>query len=637
MEDPRRAYYPKSPRYIDYPDDQIDPNLFQINEISRLKPIIEKYFQIYDIQWNEKTVKFHITYYKDNFENNFENLRMSLRVQGFLPKIAFENGEHIIYIIHSPPIKERKIMVNVILFILTIFTTTWAGAILWYGRINVSDSAINIIDPIFNAECALFGFLSFALPLMVILGTHETAHYLAAKRHNIDASLPYFIPLPPPFILGTMGAFISMREPISNKKALMDIGAAGPIAGFLVSLPILVIGFTLETLYPVTLTEISSNVFVFNEPLLFTGIRFFFPASPENSLMHPTAFAGWVGLFVTALNLIPGGQLDGGHIARALLGNKAKYLSFIVILVLFLLSFITGFYLWVFFAFLIMILGTSHPPPLNDISSLGKKRQVVGAFCMAMLLLCIHYAPISELDVPSYELEFELENAEQTILIGGTVTYELKVINVGDEPGDVTIYSPEINYSNSNSTSWQSNIQVLSSRNRPIQETDKFELKNDDHFLLRLIISASNNATYQETVTHDITIKISGMNSLTKIQTFTTRVGSLDINYTLDSVKPIPPGYGGRVKLHVKNLRNQNDTIDFNINFTPPNNNIGWNASITPNTLQLGPLGHGYINISLETPYSARPGTRVLIELRGISRTEPKSIDTVSINFEINR
>ncbi|MCK5562259.1 MAG: site-2 protease family protein, partial [Thermoplasmata archaeon] len=311
--------------------DEFKSEILEPENIETIKKIITQYFRVYDTRWSERMAAFYFSLDMDpdKLESSFEDLRVNLKTQGFIPRLARESGEHIIYVVRGPKIKKRNIWINILLIIATLFTTTWAGSLLWFGRTTVLENEFDIITPLLNPGVVLFGFLSFALPLMLILGTHETAHYLAAKRHNIDASLPYFIPLPPPFILGTMGAFISMREPISNKKALLDIGAAGPIAGFLVSVPIVIIGFLLESMYPVTITELPSNVFVFNEPLLFAGLRMLFPGS-ENSIMHPTAFAGWVGLFVTALNLLPGGQLDGGHIARALFGNSARYISLFV-------------------------------------------------------------------------------------------------------------------------------------------------------------------------------------------------------------------------------------------------------------------------------------------------------------------
>jgi membrane-associated protease RseP (regulator of RpoE activity) len=225
----------------------------------------------------------------------------------------------------------------------------------------------------------------------------------------------------------------------------------------------LIIGFFLESLNPVTISEVSSELYVFNEPLLFAGLRYFFPA-PENGMLHPTVFAGWVGLFVTALNLIPGGQLDGGHIARALFGENARYMSYFVIMVLFSLSILTSSFLWIFFILIILLSGTSHPPPLNDISPLGYKRRAIGAFCIAMLLLCIHYAPISIISPPEHELDFECDNSNQVVELNGTAEYSVKVIYNGEEDGKIE-FSYYSNSSKSNLSDWFTEIELLDSNN----------------------------------------------------------------------------------------------------------------------------------------------------------------------------
>lgn len=622
----------------DLDDYQDDLGMIHREDIDRLKKIISEYFRVYDIRWNEKTGAFYFNLNKDNLEENFEKFRLKIKDLGFIPRIAEERGESIIYVVPRPIMKKRSIWINVFLLGLTLITTTWAGAILWFGRTHPGYDFNywweGYVLPLVTTESLIFGFLSFALPLMIILGTHETAHYLMAKKHNIDASLPYFIPVPPPFILGTMGAFISMREPISNKKSLLDIGAAGPIAGFLVSIPILIVGFFLETMNPVAITEVSSEVVLFNEPLLFAGLRYFFP-TPDNNLLHPTVFAGWVGLFVTALNLIPGGQLDGGHIARALLGGKAKYLSYIVIFVLFLLSFLTPFLLWIFFIFIILFTGTSHPPPLNDISPLGIKRKTIGASCMVMLLLCIHYAPMVLVTVPDYNLEFEIDDSEKVVTIGGSVLYIIKVNNIGDDAENIKFQEPETNFTNSNPNNWNITWELLNSKNRSIKVNNKIKLKENNHFIIKFKVKASENVHLQETISHNITVTISGLRSYSNTLILTTRVGTFDMSYNKEKLKPIPSGYSGRARVWVKNLINKNDTIDFVIDYTPPNNNSEWNVSIAPTFLQLNPNGIDKLDLWLSTPLSAVPATLIEVKLTGISQLNQNVTEIIIVLFEI--
>jgi membrane-associated protease RseP (regulator of RpoE activity) len=214
-------------------------------------------------------------------------------------------------------------------------------------------------------------------------------HYYASKKHHVDASLPYFIPLPPPFLLGTFGALISTREPIPDRKALLDIGIAGPLCGFFVAIPISLIGFFLMQQQPFIPTSVGANMILL-PPLLLQWMGSLFTI-PENAIIHPTLFAGWVGIFLTAVNLLPAGQLDGGHIARAILKEKHKYISWIVVFVLAGLSFFyTG---WLMFAIIILLfIGTQHQPPLNEITRLDMKRKLLGLIILIIFILS--FAPI---------------------------------------------------------------------------------------------------------------------------------------------------------------------------------------------------------------------------------------------------
>jgi len=170
--------------------------------------------------------------------------------------------------------------------------------------------------------------LAFAATLMAILMVHEMGHYIAARVHRIDASLPYFIPLPPQFSLGTLGAVIRMRRPIDDRNRLIDVGAAGPLAGLVVAIPLLIIGLSLSEIS----TAPTGGVIEGNS-LAYIGLKFvvagrYLPAADGTDvLLHPMAFAAWVGLLITMINLIPIGQLDGGHVARAFLGNRHERFS----------------------------------------------------------------------------------------------------------------------------------------------------------------------------------------------------------------------------------------------------------------------------------------------------------------------
>ena len=353
-------------------------------DIELLQREVGQRFPFYDMRSNINTVAFFCRIDEETLDEKFESLRLVLSPKGYSPFLRYEHGEYILYIVKKPGGKKRKsVWINIILLAATIFTTTLAGALQWIDIYQ--GDWMNMVSPSYLWD----GFIFFSVPLMLILGVHEMGHYYASKKHHVDASLPYFIPLPPPFILGTFGALISTREPIPNRKALLDIGIAGPLCGFLVAIPISLIGFFLMQQHPFILPSTGANM-VLLPPLLLQGMGNLF-SIPANAFIHPTLFAGWVGIFLTAVNLLPAGQLDGGHIARAVLKEKHKYMSWGVVFLLVGLSFFyTG---WLMFAIILLLLiGTQHQPPLNEITPLDTKRKLL---CVVILIIFIlSFAPI---------------------------------------------------------------------------------------------------------------------------------------------------------------------------------------------------------------------------------------------------
>lgn len=266
-------------------------------------------------------------------------------------------------------------LLHLILFVATFISTLAAGAF-WAG-----------ID-LFKEPHRIFEGFPFAGTLMVILLVHELSHYRAANRHGTKATLPYFIPVPMAF--GTLGAFIKMKSPIITRKALIDIGASGPIAGFVVSVIACVAGLHLSRVIPLTGTE---NMFTLGDSLLFTLLsRMTIGITPDNAdiLLHPIAFAGWIGLFITSLNLIPVGQLDGGHIAYAFLGDRHKKLSIVLIVALGVMAifFWPGWAIW---AGLMLILGIKHPPVLYWEEPLDSRRRITGI--ISLIIFVITFVP----------------------------------------------------------------------------------------------------------------------------------------------------------------------------------------------------------------------------------------------------
>lgn len=237
--------------------------------------------------------------------------------------------------------------------------------------------------------------LPFAATLMTILLCHELSHYVASKIHRTKATLPYFIPAPS--IIGTFGAFIKMKSPIITRKALIDIGASGPISGFVISVIACVIG--LQRSEVVSLQRVQEGALSLGDSLLFSLLsKLVLGITPENHdiLLHPVAFAGWIGLFVTSLNLIPIGQLDGGHIAFAILGDKHRYLSktLVAVLAILGLSSLAGFpgwEGWLIWAVLMLILGIKHPPVYIWEAPLDSRRRLIAM--LTFLIFVITFIP----------------------------------------------------------------------------------------------------------------------------------------------------------------------------------------------------------------------------------------------------
>ncbi|QQS37181.1 MAG: site-2 protease family protein [Ignavibacteriales bacterium] len=281
--------------------------------------------------------------------------------------------------------KPARPAVNLTLFILTFVTTTYAGAL---------HQGINLLK---EPEKFNVGLL-YAIALMVILGAHELGHYFAAKHHKMNVTLPYFIPVP--FALGTFGAFIRLKSPSENRKALFDVGVAGPLAGLVFAIPALIIGLKSSTIVPMTDqqsmmggSDVGSSILLALLAKISVGKDLI---SGHTFQFSPLAFAGWLGLFVTALNLLPIGQLDGGHIAHALFGRKnANIIGTVALFSLFLLGLFvwSGLLTWAIIVF--FLAGIKSAPPLNDLTKLDSKRVAIGLVAFIILFMILVPVPHS--------------------------------------------------------------------------------------------------------------------------------------------------------------------------------------------------------------------------------------------------
>jgi len=361
-------------------------------DIELLKSEVGKHFPFYDMKYNVNTAAFFCRIDKELLEEKFDSLRKSLKEKGYIPMLRYEKGEHIIYIIKKPKRKEKPVWINIFLLIATIITTILTGSILHIGYFDIwsMPSAIDVM----SIENLFYGTVLFALPLMSILFVHEMGHYFISKKHGIATSLPYFLPIPPllpSFNIGTFGALMSSREPMPNRKALFDVGITGPVAGFLVAIPVTAIGIATAKIVPIIpLKDLPAGEAVFGSSFLIDLLSRGILDLPQGFTidMNPILFAGWVGLLITSINLLPAGQLDGGHIFRAVLGKKQKYAGWIAVFIMI----FTG---WWFFAFIIIFLmGMMHPPPLNDDTELDIRRKMLFLVALAILILCFIPFPI---------------------------------------------------------------------------------------------------------------------------------------------------------------------------------------------------------------------------------------------------
>lgn len=285
---------------------------------------------------------------------------------------------------------------NVLLFALTLLSTfvmgltTWSLSYLYADALEAGELLEINVDILWDPEVVSLS-LMYMIVLVGILLAHEMGHYLTCRRYRLNATLPFFIPLLN--LIGTMGAFIRIRSPITRKHQLFDVGVAGPLAGFILTIPAVAYGLAHSKVIPALPLEES---ILFGEPLLFTLLGPLVMGSIPpgyDIVLHPVGFAGWVGTLVTAMNLFPIGQLDGGHVAYALFGPRTRKLAPYV-LAGFVFMGVFFFAGWLVWAVLIGFLGLRHPPVLDEYIPLDPRRRFVGYLVLAIFVLCFIPDPI---------------------------------------------------------------------------------------------------------------------------------------------------------------------------------------------------------------------------------------------------
>jgi membrane-associated protease RseP (regulator of RpoE activity) len=282
--------------------------------------------------------------------------------------------------------RPRKLpWLNIVLFVATCLSTLFVGGLLMADFNGISSGEI------LKQPLTLLRGWPFSLAIMGILFSHEMGHYLACRYYRIDASLPYFIPFPILSIVGTLGAFIRIRAPFRDRGSLLVVGVAGPIAGFVVAVAALA-GSIGQARFVVPETGITLG-----EPLIFKAVEYVMGMTPPqgmDSYLHPISFAAWVGFLVTALNLLPAAQLDGGHISYALFRAYHKWISWGVVAVLLPLAIFywIGWWLWIG---ILLVIKLRHPSTLDDSVPLQRHHVILGWVALALLILCFMPAPLS--------------------------------------------------------------------------------------------------------------------------------------------------------------------------------------------------------------------------------------------------
>lgn len=382
-----------------------------------LNSIVARIFRIDDVttgdHQNGWIARYRGQLLDDDSASAYDRLADSVRAHGLTPLFRQEEGRHVIYLVKSAPeVKAKLPTMNIVLFIITVFSVMLAGAT------PEGEPPIEMGAQMLWLLHSIFTGWPFALSLLCILLAHEFGHYLMSRRHKTAATLPYFIPLPFS-LLGTMGAFIQMQAIPKNKRILFDIGVAGPLAGMVVAIPVLFIGLTMSELGRVlpdpngfiegnSLLYLLAKYIVFGQllpaptglsglPLLQHWIQYFFTGNPVpfgglDVFIHPVALAGWAGLLVTALNLVPVGTLDGGHITYAMFGGKIRKAYPFILGILAAMGFVWN--TWWFWAALLFFLGRVHAEPLDQITELDPRRRAVGALAIVIFILVFSPVPM---------------------------------------------------------------------------------------------------------------------------------------------------------------------------------------------------------------------------------------------------
>lgn len=388
-------------------------------DTSTLTDLVDRVMVVEDTTIGDDRQKFLLRFrgrLRMDSEKAYDQLTALLKPHSVMPLFRWDDSRHAVLIIPAlPEAKPANTRTNLIMFLLTLVS------VLWTGGVTSLETELPS-DPLRAIGMLIEAGWPFAVSMLAILGAHELGHYFAGRKHGVNVTLPYFLPLPYPLSpFGTLGAFINMKEPPRNRKQLLDIGVAGPFSGLVVAIVVVLIGLSLSTVK--TIEPLPGGNMMEGNSILYLGLKYltfgrllpepatydatspllywigyFFTGQPApvgglDVMIHPVAWAGWAGLLVTALNLIPAGQLDGGHLLYVLFGQrKARQVFPFILGALVLLGFVwEGWWLW---ALLIFMFGRVYAEPLDQITQLDPRRKRVAALALVVFVLVFIPVPL---------------------------------------------------------------------------------------------------------------------------------------------------------------------------------------------------------------------------------------------------
>jgi membrane-associated protease RseP (regulator of RpoE activity) len=356
--------------------------------LGRLRHEIEDLFEVTDItvprQAQQGVIVFTGRLLMKDADRVYDLLAERWAHQDYTPILRKHSGQ--LQLIAQPGlVKPRPAnpWINLGLFVATALSVLFIGA--------MNEGARPFADP-----ASISKGVPYAFTLLAILGTHEFGHYFAARHHKVTVTLPYFIPLPLIFSFGTLGAFIQLRSPVRNRNQLFDVGVAGPLAGLVIAIPLLLYGLAISPVEPL---PTQGNYFLEGNSLLYLGAKYLvhgqiLPGNGLDVMLNPIAFAAWFGLLVTAFNLLPVGQLDGGHVIFTLIGDRIQIVGTLFVAALLVMGVMLwpGWFVW---ALLIFLLGVGHPPPLNDVTPLSRGRKLLALLTIFIFVLVFTPVPLT--------------------------------------------------------------------------------------------------------------------------------------------------------------------------------------------------------------------------------------------------